>query len=66
MAFLYVFDEFTDVEDEDTTRKMGEILMDGLRYPDKVRPEGENVLGEIARQYVLNQSPVSILMISKG
>lgn len=53
MSFLYIFDEFTDVESEKTTRKLGEILMDGLRNPHKPRPENESPLGEIARQYVL-------------
>lgn len=52
MNLFYVFDEYTDVEDEKTTRNMAEIFMDGLRNPDKPRPRGECVIGEVASQFV--------------
>ncbi|KAK0707897.1 terpenoid synthase [Lasiosphaeris hirsuta] len=51
MTLFYAFDEYTDVEDEFVTRYMADILMDGLRNPDKARPQGECFLGEIARQF---------------
>jgi len=52
MALLYAFDEYTDVEDEQVTQYMGDILMDALRNPDKVRPAGEVPLGEMAASSV--------------
>lgn len=53
MALFYAFDEYTDVEDENATRNMADILMDGLKNPEKARPLNECPLGELARQYVL-------------
>jgi hypothetical protein len=50
MTLFYAFDEYTDVEDEFVTRQMADMVMDGLRNTDKVRPLGECPLGEIARQ----------------
>jgi len=51
MTLFYVFDEYTDVEDEVVTKKMADMVMDGLRNPNKPRPQGECVLGEMARQF---------------
>ncbi|KAK3331203.1 terpenoid synthase [Apodospora peruviana] len=51
MTLLYAFDEYTDWEDEHSTRGIADLFMDGLRNPDKPRPEGECVLGEMARQF---------------
>lgn len=50
MTLFYAFDEYTDVEDETTTRHMADIAMDGLRNPTKPRPKDECFLGEMARQ----------------
>jgi len=50
MTLFYAFDEYTDVEDEVVTRHMADIVMDGLRNPEKPRPQGECFLGEMARQ----------------
>lgn len=47
---FFTFDEFTDVADHQTVEKLGEIFLDGLHNPRKPRPEGENAVGEIARQ----------------
>ncbi|KAK3356324.1 hypothetical protein B0T25DRAFT_516018 [Lasiosphaeria hispida] len=51
MTLFYAFDEYTDVEDELVMREMADILMDGMRNLDKVRPQGECFLGEMARHY---------------
>ncbi|KAK0628328.1 terpenoid synthase [Bombardia bombarda] len=51
MALFFVFDEFTDVEDEHVTRQMSDIFMDALRNPDKPRPQGEVKIGEMTRQF---------------
>ena len=50
MAFFYAFDEYTDVRTEDEVQNLADIVMDAMRNPDKTRPEGENPLGEVARQ----------------
>ncbi|KAK4187368.1 terpenoid synthase [Podospora australis] len=48
---VYVLDEYSDFEDEHVTRKLADILMDGLMNPDNPRPQGEFGLGEMARQW---------------
>lgn len=50
MNLFFVFDEYTDVEDEHGVQRMADIVMDALRNPDVPRPAGESVIGEIARQ----------------
>lgn len=52
MNVFFVFDEYTDVEDADVVREMVDIVIDAIRNPEKPRPEGEVLLGELARQYV--------------
>ncbi|KAJ3499433.1 hypothetical protein NLG97_g326 [Lecanicillium saksenae] len=51
MNVFWIFDEYTDVEEEDGVTEMGEILMDGLLHPEKPRPSEECPLGEMARQF---------------
>ena len=53
MNLFFVFDEYSDVEDEHTVQTFADVIMDALRNPHKARPAGEPVLGEIARQCVL-------------
>ncbi|RDX52874.1 terpenoid synthase [Lentinus brumalis] len=53
MNLFFVFDEYSDVEDEQTVQAFANIIMDALRDPYKARPAGEPVLGEIARQFWL-------------
>jgi hypothetical protein len=50
MNLFYVIDEYTDVENEAVTKEMAGIVLDALHNPHKIRPEGECILGEIARQ----------------
>ena len=50
MQALFTLDGFTDVEPAPVVREIASIVMDALRNPDKPRPAGEVVLGEIARQ----------------
>lgn len=52
MNFVFVYDEFADVLDKDGARQQADIVMDALRNPHKPRPQGESLIGEIARQYV--------------
>ncbi|RPD59287.1 terpenoid synthase [Lentinus tigrinus ALCF2SS1-7] len=51
MNLFFVFDEYSDVEDERTVQVFADIIMDALRNPHKTRPAGEPVLGEITRQF---------------
>jgi hypothetical protein len=50
MILFYVFEEWADVEGEGIVRCIADIVMDALRNPYKTRPEGECLLGEVARQ----------------
>ncbi|THH07387.1 hypothetical protein EW146_g9336, partial [Bondarzewia mesenterica] len=50
MNFFFIFDAFSDVEDEVGVRAQRDIIMDALKNPHKPRPEGESILGEITRQ----------------
>ena len=51
MMYLYlIFDESTDIASDDMAQYLADIMKDALRNPDKPRPEGEHVLGEITRQ----------------
>ena len=51
MNFLFVLDEYTDVDEASAVREMIDIVIDAIQNPEKPRPEGEVLLGEIARQY---------------
>ncbi|KAI1791051.1 isoprenoid synthase domain-containing protein [Ganoderma leucocontextum] len=51
MAVLFVIDEYTDVESAPEARQTVEVAIDALRHPDKARPEGEFIVGEIIRQF---------------
>ncbi|TBU29047.1 terpenoid synthase [Dichomitus squalens] len=51
MNVFFVFDEYSDVTDEKTVQGLADIIMDALRNPFAPRPAGENVLGEITRQF---------------
>ena len=57
MNLFYVFDEYTDIADGEGATKIRDIVMDAFRNPHKSRPEGELLLGEMAREFVTNLSP---------
>ena len=50
LNLFFVIDEYTDIENERTVPVMVSIVIDAMNNPQKPRPEGENILGEIARQ----------------
>jgi Delta6-protoilludene synthase len=50
LNFVFVYDEFADVLDKDGAQQQADIAMDALRNPTKARPQGESIIGEIARQ----------------
>ncbi|EJD00101.1 terpenoid synthase [Fomitiporia mediterranea MF3/22] len=51
MNLLFAIDEYTDVEPAPVVRNMMDIVIDAMKDPHKPRPEGEVILGEIARQF---------------
>ncbi|KAG5720012.1 Pentalenene synthase [Termitomyces sp. T112] len=51
MNLFFAFDAYTDIAVPHEAQQLASIVMDGLRNPDKPRPSGESVIGEIARQF---------------
>ena len=54
MNLFFVIDEYTDVESAPVVRGMVDIVIDAMNNPDRPRPDGEILLGEMTRQYALN------------
>ena len=52
MNLFWVYDEYTDITDGEGAGKICDIVMDAFRHPEKPRPEGEFLLGEMAREFV--------------
>jgi hypothetical protein len=50
MVLFFIFKEYTDIENEAVTKEMADIVLDALHNPHKIQPEGECILGKIARQ----------------
>lgn len=50
MNFFFIFDEHSDKSSPEEVKDQVAVIMDALRNPDKPRPEGEWVGGEVARQ----------------
>jgi hypothetical protein len=53
MNIYFIVDEYTDIENEAVTKGMVDTVIGALHNSHKARPEGEYILGEIVRQYVL-------------
>ncbi|KAG1738244.1 terpenoid synthase [Suillus lakei] len=51
MRIAFFIDEYSDVVGPNDVRKQKSITMDALHNPDKPRPEGEWIGGEIVRQF---------------
>ncbi|KAG1889992.1 terpenoid synthase [Suillus subluteus] len=51
MNVFFIFDDYTDVQNEAVTKEIVDIMLDALHNPQKMRPEGEHILGEIVRQF---------------
>ncbi|PCH36903.1 terpenoid synthase [Wolfiporia cocos MD-104 SS10] len=51
MNLFFVVDEYTDVESAPVVREMVDVVIDALNNPHTPRPQGEILLGEIARQF---------------
>ncbi len=50
MNLFFIFDEHSDKSEAAEVWSQVAIIMDALRNPTKVRPEGEWIGGEVARQ----------------
>ncbi|KAF7368135.1 Terpene cyclase [Mycena sanguinolenta] len=51
MMLFFTFDECTDVLTAPEARRYADIVMDALKNTNKPRPEGEPIVGEVARQF---------------
>ena len=58
MNLFFVIEEYTSGEDADAVREVVGIVIDAIKSPEKSRPQGELILGELARQYVCCQLPL--------
>ncbi|KAG6886195.1 hypothetical protein C0992_004565 [Termitomyces sp. T32_za158] len=56
MKLFFLFDECTDVATPQEAQEQANMVMDAIRNPDKARPVGECILGEVARQFWLLSS----------
>jgi len=52
MNLFYIIDEYTDITDGGGADKIRDIVVDAFRHPEKPRPEGELMLGEMGREFV--------------
>ena len=52
MNLFYIFDEYTDIADGEGADQIRDIVVDAFRHPEKPRPEGELMLGKMAREFV--------------
>jgi hypothetical protein len=50
MNVFFLLEEYTDNENGAVTKDMVDLVIDAIHNPHKIRPEGESILGEIARQ----------------
>jgi hypothetical protein len=51
---FFLIDEYTDVESGPAVREMTDAVLDALNNPYKARPQGETIIAEVTRQYVVN------------
>jgi hypothetical protein len=54
MITCFIVDECTEVDGGAFAKQTVDIIIDALHNPRKMRPEGEFIVGEVARQYVAN------------
>ena len=50
MNLFFVVDEYTDVESAPMVREMVDVVIDALKNPHKPRPQGEILLGQVAKE----------------
>ncbi len=50
MDLFFVIDEYTDFEQAPAVKKIVDMLLDAVHNPQKPRPAGEPILGEMMRE----------------
>ncbi len=55
MSLFFLIDEHSDIVDGKIAGRQADIIMDALCNTSKMRPQGEWVGGEVARQFVVSQ-----------
>jgi hypothetical protein len=50
MNLFYCYDEYTDIADGKVANDIRNITMDAMRDPQKPRPDGELLIGEMMRE----------------
>jgi len=53
MYLYFIIDDQTDIESVSVVRGLIDIMIDALNNPDKPRPEGEDALGRIVKEFVM-------------
>ncbi|KAF9460417.1 terpenoid synthase [Collybia nuda] len=53
MNLFFVFDEYSDCADGEAVGKQAADIMNALRYPDTIPPEGDSLLGAMTRDFWL-------------
>ncbi|KAG2155762.1 terpenoid synthase [Suillus clintonianus] len=51
MNLFFLVEEYTDNENEAVAKERMDIVIDAVRNPHEIRPEGESIIGEVARQF---------------
>ncbi|KAM5542450.1 hypothetical protein V8D89_003909 [Ganoderma adspersum] len=51
MHLLYIADEYTDVESAAGVQEISAIILDILHNPEKARPAGEPIIGEMTKEF---------------
>ncbi|KAH7098410.1 terpenoid synthase [Auriculariales sp. MPI-PUGE-AT-0066] len=63
MNLFFVVDEYTDLQSGDSVRETIDIVRDALAHPEKPRPEGEILLGQVVKEFwqraIRNSTPAA-------
>ena len=57
---LFVIDDHTDAESVPRVRELVDIVIDVLHNPHKERPEGEMIIGQVAKGFVFKFLPLQV------
>ncbi|KAJ7190043.1 isoprenoid synthase domain-containing protein [Mycena pura] len=51
LQMFFIVDDYTDTADPTHVKAVCDATLDAAEHPDKIRPEGEHIMGEIFRQF---------------
>jgi len=57
---FFAIDDHTDVESVPRVRELVDAIIDVLHNPHKERPEGEIILGQVAKGFVFDSLPLRV------